>query len=104
MNAFEALLWTGCAFVVLRLIKTQNPKLWLIFGVIAGIGLNRHSHATESLRVSVRDPAASSLSRAEVELANWLAQGQELAVTNQRRKLDHARLSYTFGESAGSLG
>src|SRR6185436_189502 len=39
MNAFEALLWTGCAFVILRLIKTQNPRLWLVFGVIAGIGL-----------------------------------------------------------------
>ena len=46
MNAFEALLWTGCGFVILRIIHTQNPKLWLAFGVIAGLGLeNKYSMA-----------------------------------------------------------
>ncbi len=40
MNAFEPLFWTGCAFVVLRLIQGGNPRLWLLFGVIAGLGLN----------------------------------------------------------------
>ncbi len=46
MNALEALLWTGCAYVILRIIKTQNPKLWLAFGVIAGMGLeNKYSIA-----------------------------------------------------------
>ena len=39
MNCLEPLLWGGLAFVVLRLIKTQNPKLWLAFGAIAGVGL-----------------------------------------------------------------
>jgi 4-amino-4-deoxy-L-arabinose transferase-like glycosyltransferase len=39
MNGLEPLLWGGCAYVVLRLIKTGNPKLWLAFGAIAGIGL-----------------------------------------------------------------
>jgi len=44
MNALEPLFWTGCAFVILRLIKTQNPKLWLAFGAIAGVGLeNKYS-------------------------------------------------------------
>src|SRR5262245_37259048 len=32
MNAFETLLWTACAFVILKLIKTQNPRFWLLFG------------------------------------------------------------------------
>lgn len=46
MNAFETLLWTGCAYVILRLIKTQNPRWWLAFGLIAGIGLeNKYSIA-----------------------------------------------------------
>jgi hypothetical protein len=40
MNALEPLLWTGCAYVILRLIKTRNPKLWVVFGAIAGVGLN----------------------------------------------------------------
>ncbi|HEU5453449.1 MAG TPA: glycosyltransferase family 39 protein [Terriglobales bacterium] len=39
MNAFEPLLWMGCAYVVLRLIRTGNRKLWLWFGVLSGIGL-----------------------------------------------------------------
>ena len=39
MNCLEPLLWGGLGYVVLRLIKTQNPKLWLAFGAIAGVGL-----------------------------------------------------------------
>ncbi len=46
MNAFEPLFWTGCAFAILRMINTQNPKLWLAFGAVAGIGLeNKYSIA-----------------------------------------------------------
>jgi len=44
MNAFEPLFWMGCAFVIMRIIRTGNRKLWLWFGVLAGIGLeNKHS-------------------------------------------------------------
>src|SRR5829696_40703 len=44
MNSFEALFWGGLAYVILRLIKTGNSKLWLVFGAIAGIGLqNKYS-------------------------------------------------------------
>ena len=44
MNSLEALLWTACAFVVIRIIKTGNQKLWLWFGILSGIGLeNKHS-------------------------------------------------------------
>ena len=39
MNAFEPLLWGGLAFIVLRIINTGNTKLWLVFGLIAGFGL-----------------------------------------------------------------
>jgi hypothetical protein len=44
MNAFEPVFWTGCAAVVLRLVKGGSPKVWLLFGLIAGVGiLNKHS-------------------------------------------------------------
>jgi len=44
MNAFEPLLWMGCALLVIRIIRTGNARLWLWFGVLAGIGLeNKHS-------------------------------------------------------------
>ena len=46
MNAFEPLFWMGCAYVVIRVIKTGNQKLWLWFGVLAGLGLqNKYSIA-----------------------------------------------------------
>jgi hypothetical protein len=46
MNAFEPLFVTGCAYVILRIIKTGNLKLWLAFGAIAGLGLqNKYSMA-----------------------------------------------------------
>jgi hypothetical protein len=40
MNAFEPLFWMGFAFLVIRIIRTGNQKLWLWAGLIAGIGLN----------------------------------------------------------------
>jgi hypothetical protein len=44
MNAFEPLFWTGCAYVVTRIVKTGDQRLWLAFGAIAGFGLqNKYS-------------------------------------------------------------
>jgi hypothetical protein len=44
MNAFEPLFWLGCAYVMIRMIKTKNTKLWIWFGVLAGFGLeNKYS-------------------------------------------------------------
>ena len=54
MNAFEPLLWMGCTFVVIRVIKTGNQKLWVWFGVLAGIGLeNKYSMAVFGFAVVV---------------------------------------------------
>jgi hypothetical protein len=44
MNAFEPLLWTGCAYVLARIVNTGDERLWIWFGVLAGIGLqNKYS-------------------------------------------------------------
>jgi hypothetical protein len=44
MNAFEPLFWMGCAYLSIRLIKTEDEKLWIWFGVLAGFGLeNKYS-------------------------------------------------------------
>jgi len=44
MNAFEPLFWIGCTWVLARLIRTGNSRLWLWFGALAGLGLqNKHS-------------------------------------------------------------
>jgi dolichyl-phosphate-mannose-protein mannosyltransferase len=39
MNAFEPLFWTGAAYLVVRIVQTENQRLWLWFGVLAGIGI-----------------------------------------------------------------
>jgi hypothetical protein len=44
VNSFEALIWPGLAWIVIRIIRTGETKLWLWFGVLAGIGLEtKHS-------------------------------------------------------------
>jgi 4-amino-4-deoxy-L-arabinose transferase-like glycosyltransferase len=44
MNAFEPLLWMGCAWLVIRMINTEDQRLWLWFGILAGFGLeNKYS-------------------------------------------------------------
>lgn len=44
MNAFEPLIWMACAYVVIRIVKTGNQRLWIWFGLFAGIGLeNKYS-------------------------------------------------------------
>jgi hypothetical protein len=44
MNAFEPLFWLVCAWIAIRIVKGASPRLWLLFGVVAGLGLeNKHS-------------------------------------------------------------
>jgi len=44
MNAFEPVFWMACAAVVLLILNGRSRRLWLLFGVLAGIALlNKHS-------------------------------------------------------------
>jgi hypothetical protein len=44
MNSVEPVIWGGLALVVIRIIKRNDPRLWLWFGVLSGIGLlNKHT-------------------------------------------------------------
>ena len=46
LNAFEPLFWMGCLYLLVRLIQGDSPRLWLWFGLLAGLGLeNKHSMA-----------------------------------------------------------
>jgi hypothetical protein len=38
-NCLEPNLWMGCAYFVLLAIKRDDPRYWLWFGVVAGLGL-----------------------------------------------------------------
>lgn len=42
-NAFAPLFWAACAWVLVRLLRTGDSRLWLLYGLLAGIGLeNRY--------------------------------------------------------------
>ncbi|MGA8221849.1 MAG: glycosyltransferase family 39 protein [Candidatus Acidiferrales bacterium] len=44
MNAFEPLIWLLCAWLAVRIVKGASAKLWLLFGALAGLGLeNKHT-------------------------------------------------------------
>lgn len=39
MNFIDLLFWQAAILVLIRLVKTENTKLWVPFGVLAGLGL-----------------------------------------------------------------
>jgi hypothetical protein len=54
MNVFEKWFWMGCVYVLIRIIQTGNSRLWIWFGVLAGLGLmNKHSTLFFGLAVVV---------------------------------------------------
>jgi hypothetical protein len=78
MNAFEPLFWMGCAYVVIRIIKTGDAKLWVWFGVLAGIGLeNKYTMAVFGFAIV----AGLLLTKERTALASrWLWLGGLLAL------------------------
>jgi hypothetical protein len=54
MNAFEPLFWMGCVWVLARILRTGESRLWPWFGVLAGLGLeNKHSTLSFGFAVTV---------------------------------------------------
>src|SRR5437763_8465657 len=46
MNAFEPLIWIACAWCIVRAIDRDEPRYWLWFGVLIGVGMeNKYSTA-----------------------------------------------------------
>ncbi|MEY2502166.1 MAG: hypothetical protein QOI07_2500 [Verrucomicrobiota bacterium] len=46
MNAFEPLIWLACAWCIVRAINRDEPRYWLWFGVLIGVGMeNKYSTA-----------------------------------------------------------
>jgi len=39
MNAFDVLIWAGLAWLAATLLAGGDPRLWLAFGLLAGVGL-----------------------------------------------------------------
>jgi len=44
MNAFDLLFWALAGYIIIMIIRDNNPRLWPLFGVVAGLGLlNKYS-------------------------------------------------------------
>jgi hypothetical protein len=73
MNAFEPLFWMAAILIVTRILRTGDSRLWLWFGVLAGLGLeNKHSTLSFGFAVTL----ALLLTRHRREFANkwiWIA-------------------------------
>src|SRR6266403_6272862 len=53
-NCLEPLLWMGCVYFAILAIKRDDPRYWLWFGVVAGIGLEeKYSIAVFGLAIVV---------------------------------------------------
>lgn len=39
MDMLDALWWGVCAYIFMRIIRRNRPGLWLVFGLVAGVGL-----------------------------------------------------------------
>ncbi len=78
MNAFEPLFWMGAAWVLLRLVRTGDSRLWLAFGALVGLGLeNKHS----TLFFGIAVAAAVVLTPLRRELAKpWIWLGAAVAL------------------------
>jgi len=80
MNAFDVLFWAAALCVLIRILVDDTPRMWLVFGLIAGLGLqNKLSMAFLGIGVA----AGLLLSRSWHHLRNrwlWLGGGVALLV------------------------
>jgi len=78
MNAFEPLFWMGGVYVLIRLIRGADPRLWLVFGALAGLGL-QNKHSTIFFGVAVAAAVVATPLRRELKRP-WIWLGAALAL------------------------
>ncbi len=80
MNSFEPIFWMGCVWVVIRIVRTGDSRLWLVFGALAGLGLeNKHSTLFFGAAVAV-GVIATPLRRELAKPWIWLGAAVALAL------------------------
>jgi hypothetical protein len=44
MNCFDHVFWAAAVFIVIKILRENRPRLWILFGLVAGAGLmNKYS-------------------------------------------------------------
>ena len=78
MNAFEPLFWVACAYILVRILKYGESRLWILFGLVAGLGL-MNKHSTLAFGFAIVVGLAVSNSRGQF-LNPWLWAGGAVAL------------------------
>ena len=105
MNPFESLIWAGCAYLVIRLLQQDEPRLWAPVGLLIGIGLlNKHTLVVYALSLGL----ALLLAPARRQfLSRWFWLGALLAAVvvfpNVLWQLQHGFPSLEFYRNANML-
>ena len=102
MNAFEVLFWTAAVVTVAVMVRRNEPRLWLVFGAFAGLGLeNKHTMVLVGAALIVGlflTPARDLL------LSRWLWLGGALALAlflpNVLWQIEHGWPSLEFYQNA----
>jgi hypothetical protein len=78
VNALEILLWTAACFLLARLIRTGDDRLWLGLGAVAGLGLlNKHTFGLLAAGLGLGILATPHRARLR---SGWLWMGAALAL------------------------
>jgi hypothetical protein len=78
MNAFEPLFWMGCIYVLISIVLTANSRLWIWFGLLAGLGIE-NKHSTLIFGFAVAIALLASPQRREL-LKPWIWLGGSIAI------------------------
>jgi hypothetical protein len=77
MNPFEMVLWIAASYALVERVRTQDPRWWVVFGVVAGLALlNKHTFVLYGVGLA----AGVLLTRERKDLASgWLWAGAAVA-------------------------
>ena len=105
MNWLEPLIWTGLAALVVEMVRRDEPRLWLAFGALAGVGLEtKHTVVTVAAALVVGvalTPARRLLASRWLWLGGLLAAA--LAAPNAIWQLAHDWPSLEFYRNANAF-
>jgi 4-amino-4-deoxy-L-arabinose transferase-like glycosyltransferase len=101
MNALEPLFWTGAGLCVVAIVRTGDARLWLLFGLITGLGLqNKHSMAFFAAALL----SGLLATRPRVLATRWLWMGGALAflifLPNVLWQINHGWPTLEFARNA----
>jgi hypothetical protein len=78
MNSFESVFWMGCLLVLILMVRGRGDRLWLVFGVSAGLGLLNKPSMTFFLVALLAALLVTSQRR--LLFSRWAAAGVALMV------------------------